>query len=96
MGQVIGASGLEGGAVDIALSNFARKAYGEIDSGEITANQDADPGSDPEMLALEAVADGRVEDAERTRSSSWNGVGSSTCVRKPSARSSSPTTVSPR
>ncbi|RLM96729.1 phenylalanine--tRNA ligase subunit alpha [Haloarcula sp. Atlit-7R] len=64
MGQVIGASGLEGGAVDIALSNYARKAYGDIDSGEITANQDADPGSDPEMLALEAVADGRVEDAD--------------------------------
>jgi len=64
MGQVIGASGLEGGAVDIALSNYARKAYGEIDSGEITANPDAAPGSDPEMLALEAVADGRVEDAD--------------------------------
>ncbi|WP_420182318.1 phenylalanine--tRNA ligase subunit alpha [Haloarcula sp. KBTZ06] len=64
MGQAIGASGLEGGAVDIALSNYARKAYGEIDSGEITANPDADPGSDPEMLALEAVADGRVEDAD--------------------------------
>ncbi|WP_367176797.1 phenylalanine--tRNA ligase subunit alpha [Haloarcula rubripromontorii] len=64
MGQVIGASGLEGGAVDIALSNYARKAYGEIDSGEITANPDAAPGSDPEMLALEAVADGHVEDAD--------------------------------
>jgi phenylalanyl-tRNA synthetase alpha chain len=64
MGQVIGASGLEGGAVDIALSNYARKAYGEIDSGEITANADADPGSDPEMLALEAVVDGRIDDAD--------------------------------
>ncbi|MFC7018226.1 MULTISPECIES: phenylalanine--tRNA ligase subunit alpha [Haloarcula] len=64
MGQVIGASGLEGAAVDIALSNYARKGYGHIDSGEITADPDADTGDDPEMLALEAVADGRVEDAD--------------------------------
>ncbi|QIO21134.1 phenylalanine--tRNA ligase subunit alpha [Haloarcula sp. JP-L23] len=64
MGEVIGASGLEGGAVDIALSNFARKGYGQIDSGEITADPDAAPGRDPEMHALEAVADGRAEDAD--------------------------------
>jgi len=64
MGQVIGASGLEGAAVDIALSNYARKGYGEIDSGEITADPDADTGSDVEMHALEAVADERVEDAD--------------------------------
>ncbi|WP_135303308.1 phenylalanine--tRNA ligase subunit alpha [Haloarcula amylovorans] len=64
MGQVIGVSGLEGGAVDIALSNYARKGYGEIDSGEITADPDIDAGADPEMRALEAVADGRVEDAD--------------------------------
>jgi phenylalanyl-tRNA synthetase alpha chain len=59
MGEVIGASGLEGEAVDIALSNYARKGYGVIDSGEITADPDAAPGDDTEMLALEAVADGR-------------------------------------
>ena len=64
MGQVIGASGLEGGAVDIALSNYARKGYGEIDSGEITADPDAAPGEDSEMFALEAVADGNVADAD--------------------------------
>jgi len=64
MGQVIGASGLEGPAVDIALSNYARKGYGEIDSGEITADPDAKPGQDAEMRALEAVADDRPEEAD--------------------------------
>ncbi|SEW28175.1 phenylalanine--tRNA ligase subunit alpha [Natrinema salifodinae] len=57
MGQVIGASGLEGGAVDIALSNYARKGYGAIDSGEITADPDADPTADAEANALAALAD---------------------------------------
>ncbi|WP_049924488.1 phenylalanine--tRNA ligase subunit alpha [Halopiger djelfimassiliensis] len=57
MGQVIGASGLEGDAVDIALSNYARKGYGTIDSGEITADPDADPAADPEATALETLAD---------------------------------------
>ncbi|MFD1565106.1 phenylalanine--tRNA ligase subunit alpha [Haloarchaeobius amylolyticus] len=61
MGQVIGASGLEGGAVDIALSNYARKGYGVIDSGEITADSDAEPDADAEANALAALAD--VDDA---------------------------------
>ncbi|MFA9416306.1 phenylalanine--tRNA ligase subunit alpha [Natrinema sp. HArc-T2] len=61
MGQVIGASGLEGGAVDIALSNYARKGYGIIDSGEITADPDAEPDTDAEANALAALAD--VDDA---------------------------------
>src|SRR6056297_459453 len=61
MGQVIGASGLEGGAVDIALSNYARKGYGIIDSGEITADPDAEPDADAEANALAALAD--VDDA---------------------------------
>ncbi len=95
MGQVIGASGLGRPRVDIALANFGRKGYGEIDSGALAANQDADAESDPEC-ALEAVADGRVEDADADALEQLDGVGSSTCVRKPSARSSSPTTVSPR
>ena len=64
MGQVIGASGLEGPAVDIAMANYARKGYGEIDSGELTADPDADTGDDSEMLALEAVADGNADDAD--------------------------------
>ncbi|ARS89404.1 phenylalanine--tRNA ligase subunit alpha [Natrarchaeobaculum aegyptiacum] len=55
MGQVIGQSGLEGPQVDIALSNYARKGYGAIDSGEITADPDADPGADAEANALEAL-----------------------------------------
>ncbi|PCR91929.1 phenylalanine--tRNA ligase subunit alpha [Natrinema ejinorense] len=61
MGQVIGASGLEGGAVDIALSNYARKGYGVIDSGELTADADADPDADAEANALAALDD--VDDA---------------------------------
>ncbi|QLG28287.1 phenylalanine--tRNA ligase subunit alpha [Halorarum halophilum] len=56
MGQVIGASGLEGPEVDIALSNFARKGYGTIDSGELSADPDADPDSDAEAAALAALA----------------------------------------
>ncbi|GAB3678184.1 phenylalanine--tRNA ligase subunit alpha [Halopiger thermotolerans] len=55
MGQVIGASGLEGPQVDIALSNYARKGYGTIDSGEITADPDADPDADAEANALAAL-----------------------------------------
>ncbi|MFP8953270.1 phenylalanine--tRNA ligase subunit alpha [Natrialbaceae archaeon A-arb3/5] len=56
MGQVIGASGLEGPQVDIALSNYARKGYGAIDSGEITAAPAADPAADAEANALETLA----------------------------------------
>ncbi|MFU8868239.1 phenylalanine--tRNA ligase subunit alpha [Natronococcus sp.] len=56
MGRVIGSSGLEGAAVDIALSNYARKGYGSIDSGEITADPDADPAADSEANALESLA----------------------------------------
>ncbi|USZ70606.1 phenylalanine--tRNA ligase subunit alpha [Natronosalvus halobius] len=58
MGRVIGQSGLEGPQVNIALSNYARKGYGVIDGGEITADPDADPESDAEAGALEALADG--------------------------------------
>ncbi|MFC4439671.1 MULTISPECIES: phenylalanine--tRNA ligase subunit alpha [Natrialbaceae] len=65
MGQVIGASGLEGAQVDIALSNYARKGYGVIDSGEITADPDADPATDSERNALESLAgDGVLEGSE--------------------------------
>ncbi|KPN29850.1 phenylalanine--tRNA ligase alpha subunit [Halolamina pelagica] len=64
MGQVIGASGLAGPQVDIALSNFARKGYGEIDSGELAADPTADPNSDPEAAALEALDAGEAVDDE--------------------------------
>jgi len=56
MGQAIGASGLAGGAVDIALANYARKGYGTVESGEITADPDADPEADPEAAALAELA----------------------------------------
>ncbi|WP_153554742.1 phenylalanine--tRNA ligase subunit alpha [Halomicrobium sp. LC1Hm] len=64
MGPVIGAAGLDGAAVDIALSNFARKGYGQIDSGAVSADPEADPDSDPEAAALAALADGESVDDE--------------------------------
>ncbi|MDS0297128.1 phenylalanine--tRNA ligase subunit alpha [Halogeometricum sp. S1BR25-6] len=67
MGQVIGASGLGGPEVDIALANFGRKGYGEIDSGELSADADADAGSDPESTVLAALADGDgIENADES------------------------------
>ncbi len=65
MGQAIGQSGLGGPQVNIALSNYARKGYGTIDSGEITADPNADPDEDDEASALSALASGEsVEDAD--------------------------------
>ena len=65
MGEVIGAADLDGPEVDIALSNYARKGYGEIESGQITAHADADPDADREAAALAALADGEaVDDAD--------------------------------
>ncbi|ESP87957.1 phenylalanine--tRNA ligase subunit alpha [Candidatus Halobonum tyrrellensis] len=61
MGEVIGAAGLSGAEVDIALSNYARKGYGDIDSGALTADPDADPDADAEAAALDALADGASE-----------------------------------
>ncbi|WP_255169545.1 phenylalanine--tRNA ligase subunit alpha [Natrononativus amylolyticus] len=58
MGRVIGTSGLGGPQVDIALSNYARKGYGAIESGELSADRDADPAADPEASALETLAAG--------------------------------------
>jgi phenylalanyl-tRNA synthetase alpha chain len=66
MGQVIGASGLEGDAVDIALSNYARKGYGDIDSGDISADPGADPEADDEATALDALAEGAGAYARET------------------------------
>ena len=62
MGEIIGRSGLEGPEVDIALSNFARKGYGEIESGELTANPDAPADDDPEAEALRTIAAGKTVD----------------------------------
>ncbi|WP_227133904.1 phenylalanine--tRNA ligase subunit alpha [Halorubellus salinus] len=63
MGEVIGASDL-GDAVDIALANYARKGYGVVDSGEVTADPDADPDDDAEAMALDAVAAGEAVDED--------------------------------
>ncbi|MFD1685036.1 phenylalanine--tRNA ligase subunit alpha [Halobellus litoreus] len=57
MGRVIGTADLDGPEVDIALANFGRKGYGEIDGGELSADGDADTESDPETVALAALAD---------------------------------------
>ena len=63
MGEAIEESGLDGQQVDIALSNYARKGYGEIDSGQLTADADVDPATDEEARTLEALLDGEsVED----------------------------------
>ncbi|MFB6106044.1 MAG: phenylalanine--tRNA ligase subunit alpha [Halobacteriaceae archaeon] len=64
MGEVLGAADLAGGAVDIALSNYARKGYGDIESGAVTADPDADPGADPEAAALAAVVQDADADAD--------------------------------
>ncbi|QLD86226.1 phenylalanine--tRNA ligase subunit alpha [Natronomonas halophila] len=61
MGQLIGASGLEGPEVDIALSNFARKGLGKIDSGEVVAEPDAEAAEkNREAEALEAISGGNA------------------------------------
>jgi len=59
MGQLIGASGLEGGAVDIALTNLARKGLGDIDGGAVAAAPDAGD-EDPEAEALDAIDGGNA------------------------------------
>ncbi|EMA50004.1 MULTISPECIES: phenylalanine--tRNA ligase subunit alpha [Halococcus] len=58
LGSVIEAADLAGPQVDIALSNYARKGYGTIESGTVTADADADPDADPERRALAALAGG--------------------------------------
>ncbi|PSQ53878.1 phenylalanine--tRNA ligase subunit alpha [Halobacteriales archaeon SW_8_65_20] len=72
MGQVIGRADLDGPAVDIALSNFARKGLGSIESGELSVNPDADPDSDAEAAALDVIATaaddvGALDDATADR-----------------------------
>ncbi|WP_436902560.1 phenylalanine--tRNA ligase subunit alpha [Halovenus halobia] len=63
LGQLLGDAGLDGPAVDIALANFARKGYGSVDSGDVSANPDADPDADEERQALEVLDAGEsVED----------------------------------
>jgi len=66
MGEVIDAADLEGEQVDIALANYARKDYGAVEAGEITADPDTDPGDDPEAAALDAVSGGDSGASEDT------------------------------
>ena len=58
MGEVVGAADLDGPEVDIALANYARKGYGEVESGRITADPEADPEADDEATALDALISG--------------------------------------
>ena len=60
LGELIGRAALSGSAVDIALANFPRKGFGEIDAGELTVDDDADPAADPEATALATLADGEA------------------------------------
>jgi phenylalanyl-tRNA synthetase alpha chain len=64
IGGLVGAAGLEGPEVDIALANFARKGFGDIDEGAVRVDfdggPDIDPGDDPEAGALDAIADGNA------------------------------------
>ncbi len=63
MGEVIGASSLDGGLVDIALSNYARKGYGSVERGELRADRSADPDEDSEARTLaELVSDADAVD----------------------------------
>jgi phenylalanyl-tRNA synthetase alpha chain len=64
LGDVIAESGLQGPAVDIALSNYARKEYGTIDEGALRANDGADPDADPEAAVLDAIVEGSPDDLE--------------------------------
>jgi phenylalanyl-tRNA synthetase alpha chain len=58
LGELLPEAGLDGDAVDIALANFARKGYGEVESGAVRADPDADPDGDAERHALEEIAAG--------------------------------------
>ena len=64
IGELVGAAGLEGPEVDIALSNFARKGFGDIEEGavrvDLAGGPDVDPEDDPEAGALAAIADGNA------------------------------------
>jgi phenylalanyl-tRNA synthetase alpha chain len=64
LGSVLDRAGLDGPQVDVALSNYARKGYGEIESGNVTVDPDADPDDDPERTALATLVDGGIVDDE--------------------------------
>ncbi|PSQ15634.1 phenylalanine--tRNA ligase subunit alpha [Halobacteriales archaeon QS_8_69_73] len=57
MSRLVEVGDLDGEAVDIALTNLARKGLGEIDGGAVLADPEAGD-DDPEPDALDAVAEG--------------------------------------
>ncbi|WP_436911007.1 phenylalanine--tRNA ligase subunit alpha [Halosimplex marinum] len=63
LGGAIGRAGLEDEGVDIALSNFARKGMGTIDSGSVSVDPEFDPEADPEHALLERLQDETVDPA---------------------------------
>jgi len=63
LGRLLGDAGLDGDAVDIALANFARKDYGAVESGEVSADPDADPAADAERAVIETLAAGEAADS---------------------------------
>ncbi|MEF8791360.1 MAG: phenylalanine--tRNA ligase subunit alpha [Haloarculaceae archaeon] len=63
LGELLGDAGLDGPTVDVALANFARKGFGEIDAGSVTVAETprVDPADDPEAGALAAVEAGETD-----------------------------------
>jgi phenylalanyl-tRNA synthetase alpha chain len=66
LGGLLDDAGLDGDAVDISLANFARKGYGSVERGQVTADPGADPETDPEREAIEALAGGEDPAADET------------------------------
>jgi phenylalanyl-tRNA synthetase alpha chain len=63
LGVLLDEAGLDGELVDIALANFARKGYGQVEGGEVSVDPGVDPAADDERAALDAVGDGTVAQA---------------------------------
>lgn len=61
IGELLEPAALDDSAVEIALSNFARKGYGEIENGSVSADSDLDPDSDVEADALSEIAAGSAD-----------------------------------
>ncbi|MFB6217712.1 MAG: phenylalanine--tRNA ligase subunit alpha, partial [Halobacteriaceae archaeon] len=61
LGGVLDRADLADGAIDIALANYARKGYGAVEDGEITADPAADVEGDPEAAALADLQDGDAD-----------------------------------
>jgi phenylalanyl-tRNA synthetase alpha chain len=64
LGEVIGAAGLEGDAVDIALANFSRKGFGSIDAGEVRADREGGEASEASRASSDASDGGPAIDPD--------------------------------